>query len=320
MTIRHRHRPLLAGILALTALYAAAALRYHDRGFLSPRIPINLLGDNSVLGIVAVGMTLVILSGGIDLSVGAAMSFASILTGVLLMEHRWPAPAAMLTAVAASTTLGLLSGLTIAFSGVPPFVVTLAAMFFIRGLAYVIRLEPIAIDDPTHAAIASWYLPLGDWGRLPISACAFLGAVFVTVYIARFTRFGRAVYAVGGSEEAARLMGLPVAFTKVLVYGFSGLCAGIAGVVLSIYLSGGSHVEGVGLELDAIAAVVIGGTLLTGGVGGVVGTLIGTLMIGLILTAISYEGTFSSGLTRLVVAGLMLAFVVLQRALTREST
>lgn len=317
MTIPIRHRPLLAGILALIALYAAAGLRYHDRGFLSPRVPINLLGDNAILGIVAVGMTLVILSGGIDLSVGAAMALASIITAVLLMEHRWAAPAAMLAAVAATTTLGLLSGLTITLTGVPPFIVTLAAMFFARGLAYVIRLEPIAIDDPTHAAIASWHLPLGDLGRLPLAACAFLCAVLVAAYIARYTHFGRATYAVGGAEEAARLMGLPVARTKVLVYGFSGFCAGIAGVALSMYLSGGSHVEGVGLELDAIAAVVIGGTLLTGGVGSVFGTLIGTLMIGVILTAISYEGTFSSGLTRLVVAGLLLAFVILQRVLTR---
>ena len=319
MTIPARHRPLLASILALIALYAGACLRYHDRGFLSPRVPINLLTDNAVLGIVAIGMTLVILSGGIDLSVGAAMALASIITGVLLMEHRWPAPAAMLAAVAATTVLGMLSGLTITLSGVPPFIVTLAAMFFARGLAFVIRLEPIAIDNATHAAIASWRLPLGDLGKLPTAAIAFLCLVLLTAWLARYTGFGRSVYAVGGSEEAARLMGLPVGRTKVLVYGYSGLCAGIAGVVLSMYLSGGSHVEGVGMELDAIAAVVIGGTLLTGGVGSVFGTLVGTLMIGVILTAISYEGTFSSGLTRVVIAALLLTFVILQRLIVRKS-
>ncbi|WNG45799.1 sugar ABC transporter permease YjfF [Archangium minus] len=312
MNFLRKHVTVLAGVFAYVVLYLAASVRYD--GFFSLPIFINFLSNNAVLGIVAVGMTFVILSGGIDLSVGAVMSFSSVLIGVLVMDHHWHVLAAIGMSLACGTALGALLGTLIHTTGIKPFIVTLAGMFFVRGLAFIIHLESIAIVDPRHTAIATTRI-----GSLPLTAVLFLAFVAVGWYVAVFTPFGRNIYALGGGEEAALLMGLPVKRTKVAVYAVSGFCASFAGAVLTFYLSSGSHLEGVGMELDAIATVVIGGTLLAGGVGSVFGTLIGVLMLGLILTSITtYEGMLSSGLTRVAIGALLLGFVLLQKLLTRR--
>jgi simple sugar transport system permease protein len=302
----------MAGLVVYLVLYAIAAARYD--GFASMLVFKNFLSNNAVLGIVAVGMTFVILSGGIDLSVGAVMSFSSVLIGVLIMEYKWHPIAAIGVSVLCGTALGATMGAVIHRTGIKPFIVTLAGMFFVRGLAFIIHLESIAISDPRHTALA-----ITRVGTLPLTAILFLAFVAVAWFVAVFTPFGRNVYALGGSEEASLLMGLPVERTKIAVYGVSGFCASFAGAVLTFYLSSGSHLEGVGMELDAIATVVIGGTLLAGGVGSVFGTLVGVLMLGLILTSITtYEGMTSSGMTRVAIGGLLLMFVLMQKMLLRR--
>ncbi len=313
-----RHLPLAAGLLALAALYAAAAIRYD--GFLSLPVFANLLTGRAVLGIVAVGVTLVILSGGIDLSVGAVMSLSSITLGTLLMDAGWPLALAIPATLALGAAIGLAQGLLIHATGLKPFIVTLAGMFFARGLGYVIHYESIAITDEQHAAIAgwSWMLTLGEsLVFVRPASLVMLAVVGVAWGAAALTPFGRAVYAVGSDEESARLMGVRVGRTRAAVYALSGLCAALAGVVLTFELGSGQHIEGVGLELDAIAAAVIGGTLLTGGVGSIPGTLVGVLTLGVIYTATTYESGLNSGLTRVFVGGMLLAFVLVQRGLTR---
>jgi len=320
MRIPRRHRPLLASLLVFIFLYAAASIRYYEDGFFSWQVFLNFLVDNSFLGIIAVGMTFVILSGGIDLSVGAAMSLSSIVVGVLIMDHDWPPQLAMPAALALGTLLGAGMGCVIHFAGVKPFIVTLAGMFLARGLGFLIHLESIGIDHPQHLNLQMLAIPLAGGHVLPITAVIFLVVVLAGAYVARYTAFGRAVYAIGGNEEAALLMGLPIGRTKVAIYALSGFCAALAGIVLTLDTSSGSHIEGIALELDAIAAVVIGGTLLTGGVGSVFGTVIGVLIIGIVVTVITtYEGVFSSGLTKVAIGGLLLLFVLLQRVLTRGS-
>ncbi|MFL5349682.1 MAG: ABC transporter permease subunit [Hyalangium sp.] len=312
MNFLRKHITVVAGVLAYVLLYAIAAIRYD--GFFSLPVFINFLSNNAVLGIVAVGMTFVILSGGIDLSVGAVMSFSSVLIGVLIMDHHWNVFAAIGAAVLCGTVLGAVMGAVIHSTGIKPFIVTLAGMFFVRGLAFIIHLESIAISDPRHTAIAVTHL-----GPLPLTALLLLTFVLVGWYVAVLTPFGRNVYALGGGEEASLLMGLPVRRTKIAVYAVSGFCASFGGAALTFYLSSGSHLEGVGMELDAIATVVIGGTLLAGGVGSVIGTLVGVLMLGLILTSITtYEGMTSSGMTRVAIGGLLLMFVLLQKVLMRR--
>jgi ribose/xylose/arabinose/galactoside ABC-type transport system permease subunit len=307
-----KHITVMAGLVVYLVLYAIAAARYD--GFASMLVFTNFLSNNAVLGIVAVGMTFVILSGGIDLSVGAVMSFSSVLIGVLIMEYKWHPIPAIGVSVLCGTALGAAMGAVIHRTGIKPFIVTLAGMFFVRGLAFIIHLESIAISDPRHTALA-----ITRVGTLPLTAILFLAFVAMAWFVAVFTPFGRNVYALGGSEEASLLMGLPVERTKIAVYGVSGFCASFAGAVLTFYLSSGSHLEGVGMELDAIATVVIGGTLLAGGVGSVFGTLVGVLMLGLILTSITtYEGMTSSGMTRVAIGGLLLIFVLMQKMLMRR--
>lgn len=315
---RPRFSPaLLTGILFMLLL-AAAAVRYHDQHFLSTRTLADLLSGNAFVGVMAVGMTLVIISGGIDLSVGAVMGLCNITVAVLIMHHGWPAGPALLAAPVLGAALGGAQGAIIRLSRLPPFMVTLAGLFLARGAGYLVSLESVGIDDPGHAAMASVGVTLAG-ARLSVSTLLFIAVAAAGVFISRRTAFGRTIFAIGGSEEAAALMGLPVARTQITVYALSGACAGLAGAMLSLDLSSGSHSEGIGLELDAIAAVVIGGTLLTGGAGSVVGTVIGVLLMGLVLNiATAYEGWLSSGVTKVVIAGLLAVFVVLQRLVVGE--
>ncbi len=320
LKIPAKHRLLLASVAVYCLLYGISALRYPDAGLLTPGVFLDFFEDNASLGIVSIGMTFVIISGGIDLSVGAVMSLTSVVIGMLIMDLQWPALPALLGGIALGGILGGLMGLAIHVLDMKPFIVTLAGMFFARGLGFILHLEPVAINEKSHAALASLSLPLGGGLSLPLATLLFLGTVLLAAYILHFTHFGRSVFALGGNEEAALLMGLPVGRTKIGVYTISGMCAGLAGGVLTLYTSSGSHIEGIGLELDAIAAVVIGGTLLTGGVGSVFGTVAGVLTIGLIINVITaYEATLSSGLTKVAIGLLLLAFVLIQRLLMTRS-
>ena len=162
-------------------------------------------------------------------------------------------------------------------------------------------------------------VPLGGGASLSVAALLAIAVVVAGVVLAGSTRFGRTVYAIGGSEQSAALMGLPVDATLIKVYALSGFCSALAGVVYTFYMLSGYSLHGMGLELDAIAAVVIGGTLLAGGSGYVLGTLFGVLVLGLIQTLIVFDGTLSSWWTRIAIGVLLLAFCLLQRLLARRS-
>lgn len=312
------HAPSLAGLAAILVLYAAAGIRYSNQHFLTWPVFFNLLDAQAVLGIVAVGLTFVIIAGGIDLSVGAVMGLSSVLIAKLIMGAGWPAWAAIATAIAGGAVFGALQGAIIQATGLGAFIVTLAGMFLARGVGFLVSLEPVGITDAGHAGLSGLHRSFGEHGSLRIGAMIMLAAVLLGAYAARYTRLGRGVYALGGSEEASILMGLPVPRIRVGVYITSGMCAALAGAALTFQLSSGSHIEGIGMELDAIAAVVIGGALLSGGSGSVLGSFVGTLIIGLVLTIVTtYEGGLNSGMTRVLIAGLLLAFVLLQRLLSR---
>jgi len=319
MKLPRKHVALLASLGVYVVLYAAASVYYADRNFFTLDVFLNFLRGSAVLGIIAVGETLVILAGGIDLAVGAVMSLSSVVIGVLVMEAGLPPAVAIPAAVALGGAIGLAMGAIIHYVDIKPFIVTLAGMFFARGLGFIIHLESISIEHPAYTRLVSLGLPLGGGHTLALTAVIFLAVVAVAIYVTRYTSFGRNVFALGGSEEAAVLMGLPVGRTKMLVYTASGLCAGLAGAVLTFDQSSGTHGAGVGMELDAIAAVVVGGTLLTGGVGSIVGTLVGVLTIGLLREVIvNYVGNLNSGMTSLAIGLLLLLFVLLQRFMTRR--
>jgi simple sugar transport system permease protein len=203
-------------------------------------------------------------------------------------------------------------GLAIHYLGIQPFIVTLAGLFLFRGLAFVLSTNSVSIQNDFLTGIAQTRIPILGY-RLSAGAALALAAVVVAALVLRYTRFGRNVYAVGGNEQSALLMGLPLARTKIAAYTLSGFCSALAGLAYLFYTQSGDAAIGVGLELDAIAVVVIGGTLLTGGTGNVLGTLLGVLVLGLVKTIISFEGTLSSWWTKIFVGSLLLAFILLQR-------
>lgn len=311
-----RYLPLAATIALFLAMALIGSVRY--TGFFSAQVFLNLLIDNAFLIIVAVGMTFVILSGGIDLSVGAVVALTTMVFASLVERHGWSPAAAVPVVLAMGLGFGAFMGLLIERFRLQPFIVTLAGMFLARGLCYLISIDSISITHEGYSELAQWRLQLTETASLSLGALIAIAVVLAGIFLAHCTPFGRTVYAVGGSEHSAVLMGLPVRSTLVGVYALSGLCSALAGVVFTFYMLSGYGLHAVGMELDAIAAVVIGGTLLTGGVGYVAGTLFGVLMLGIIQTLISFDGTLSSWWTRIVIGGLLLLFCLLQRLLTRR--
>jgi len=307
--------PVLATFVLFVAMFAVGSARYD--GFFSLQVLLNLFIDNAYLIVLAVGMTFVIITGGIDLSVGSVVALSGVLAAKLLATG-WSAVAVLLVVLLVGTSLGLAMGLVIHYLELQPFVVTLAGMFLARGLCYVISVESIPIRDPLFTAIAQGTVSLPDDTFVSPSVVVAVLVVLVGAYLLHATRFGRTVYAVGGNQQSAELMGVRVGRTKVAVYGISGLCSAIGGLLFAFYSLSGYSLSAVGTELDAIAATVIGGTLLSGGVGLVVGSVLGVLVLGLIQTFISFEGTLSSWWTRIVIGALLLVFVVLQRFLVRR--
>jgi simple sugar transport system permease protein len=312
MKLDARRLPLLGtlSVLVLTAGYGSIAYS----GFFSAQVFLNLLIDNAFLCIVGVGMTFVVLTGGIDLSVGSVIALTTMVSAALVEQRGWSAAQAIPLVLAIGTAFGAFMGWLIQRFQLQPFIVTLAGMFLARGLCYLISIDSISITDPTYAAIAQARLPLWNEASITVGALLALALVAIGMWIAQSTAFGRTVYAIGGSVSSALLMGLPVARTTVLVYTFSGFCSALAGVVFTFYMLSGYGLHAVGMELDAIAAVVIGGTLLSGGVGSVFGTLCGVLVLGLIQTLIAFDGSLSSWWTRILIGVLLLAFCLLQRA------
>ena len=316
-TFMSRHAglmPTLAAVAILLVLLIGAQIAFGN--FIAPRNLSALLLNNAYLVVLAVGMTFVILTGGIDLSVGSVMAFTGIL-GAKLLADGLPAVVAIPVMITGGAAIGLLIGILVQYFGVQPFIASLAGLFLARGLAFVVSLSSIRVEDPVVLWLQRTRFTIGDWYLTPTGILALL-TVAAATFVLQWTRFGRTVYAIGGNEQSARLMGLPVTRTKILVYVISGACSGIAGLVLTAFSGAGYPLNGVGTELDAIAAVVIGGTILTGGSGYVIGSLIGVLVYGVIKTIIAFEGADPSW-TRIVIGALLLVFIVIQRVIVARS-
>lgn len=311
-----KYLPLAATISLFVAMATMGSVFYS--GFFSAQVFLNLLVDNAFLVIVAVGMTFVILSGGIDLSVGSVVALTTMVSAALVEHHGWSPVVVIPLVLLMGTAFGAFMGFLIERFRLQPFIVTLAGMFLARGLCYLISVDSISITNESYSEISQLRIPLWEDASLSISAVIAIVVLLAAVFIAHCTPFGRAVYAVGGNEQSALLMGLPVRRTLVGVYTLSGFCSALAGVVFTFYMLSGYGLHATGLELDAIAAVVIGGTLLSGGVGYVAGTLFGVLMLGIIQTLISFDGTLSSWWTRIVVGVLLFVFCLLQRLLANR--
>lgn len=309
-----RHLPLMITLLVFVMGYLFCLSQFP--GFASTRVICNILTDNAFLGIIAVGMTFVILSGGIDLSVGAVIAFSGVFLAKVIGDYHLNPVLAFALILSMGAMFGAMMGWLIDALKIPAFIITLAGMFFLRGCSYLVSENSIPIDHPLYATLSSmaWKVPGG--GRLSLLALIMLVVVAGGIILAHRTRFGNQVYAIGGSLTSAQLMGVSTRATTIKIYMLSTTLATLGGIVFSIYTSAGYALAGLGVELDAIASVVIGGTLLSGGVGTVLGTLFGVLIQGLIQTWINFDGTLSSWWTKIAIGILLFAFIALQRLLT----
>jgi ribose/xylose/arabinose/galactoside ABC-type transport system permease subunit len=310
LKVPSKYVPVLASFGLFVLMFVIGAMRYPAFG--SAQVILNIFVDNAFLLVVAVGMTFVILTGGIDLSVGAVVALGTVLCATLIQKQGWSPYLVVPLVLLVGSGLGLTMGAIIHYFEIQPFIVTLAGLFLARGTCYAITTDSITIDEPTFSGWAQATLRVGDY-FLTAGAIIAIIVVLVGGYVLHYTRFGRNVYAIGGSKQSALLMGLPVARTTMLVYTVSGFCAALGGILLSFYTLSGFGSLAVGMELDAIAAVVVGGTLLTGGSGYLAGSVVGVMVLGLIQTLISFDGTLSSWWTRIFIAALLLAFILLQR-------
>ena len=287
-------------------------------GFFSLQVFLNLLIDNAHLIIVTVGITFAILSGGggIDLSVGSVLSLTCMALAYLMRETTIQPALCMLIGLGIGLTFGIINGFFITFFKLQPFIVTLGTMFLGRGLTALISRESVSIDNAWYSDLSFMSVEIGDC-YLSIGAIMALIVVVIATVVLRYTAFGRGVYAVGGNEQSARLMGLKVAFIRAMAYVISGFCASLGGIAFSWMMLSGNTFHGMGMEMDAIASSVIGGTQLMGGVGFIPGTVIGVMIQGTILTIINFQGTLSAWWTKIVVGILLCLFIVMQ-ALVNE--
>ncbi len=304
----------LASLALFVVMFVVVVARYD---FASPaQVFLNLLVDNAYLIVLAVGMTFVILTGGIDLSVGSVVALSTVIVASAL-QAGWPMPLAVGTVLVVGPFLGMLMGLIIENFDVQPFIVTLAGMFLARGLCYVISVDTLPINDPVLRVIGLNYVYLYEDKFIRWTVVIAAVVVVIAAYVLHQTRFGRTVYAVGGNRQSAQLMGLDASRARVSVYAISGFCAALAGLLLAVQKLSGYSLNGIGLELDAIAAAVIGGVLLSGGVGFVLGSVIGVLVLGTIQTFVTAEN-LDSYWTRIMTGALLLVFVLVQRLVVRK--
>jgi len=304
----------LRSLIVLVVLYLGLGL--HFRGMLEPRVFINIIADNAFLGVVAIGVTFVILTGGIDLSVGSLVGLSGIFVAWLVAKHGWHPASALAASILLCTTFGAIQGALVAFFDIAPFLITLGGLFFARGAALLISERSIDISHPWFQKVALFSVPLIG-GQFTAGSLVFLATVLCAIVVLRYTTYGRTVYAIGGNSQSARLMGLKVERSLIVTYAISGLCAGLGGALYSLYTMSGNAIATTGLELDAIAAVVIGGALLSGGYGTVSGTLVGVIILGTVQTAINFQGTLSSWWTKIFVGVLLLLFIVAQQLFGR---
>ena len=313
-----------ATVIIFLIIYAYGAIRYGSIGFTTLRTFVNFFSDNAYYGISAVGMTMVLITGGIDLSVASVAS----LTGMIIAygyERMGISPVVtMLFSILVGVGLGTLMGAAIHYLNVPPFITTLTGNFLARGICSLISRESISINHPLIDALAGFKITLyhlvdGEWVKIkPITNINLTVLIFIVMIVLgtillQHTRFGRNVYAIGGSESSAKLMGLPVGRTKVAVYAINGFCSALAGIAYVLVVKSGWNMALQGGELEVISSAVIGGTLLTGGVGYMVGTMFGVLLKSVIPAIINFNGTLSSWWGKIATGALLLLFIVIQQ-------
>ena len=313
---------LMITVLLFVVMYVAGMIVFSNKGFAKPQMFLNLFISNAGLLVMAMGLTIVMIAGGIDISVGSVTALVCMVCANQMENHGASAGMAVVIAIAIGLAFGLVQGFLISYLDIQPFIITLAGMFFGRGMTAIVSKDMIAIKNETFLAWANYkiYLPIGSYSKkgnfipayiYPTVIIALLIFVVIAI-IMKYTKFGRSVYAVGGNAQSALMMGLNVRRTKLKAYVLDGLLAGIGGFLFCLNSCSGFVEQAKGMEMDAISSAVIGGTLLSGGVGTPFGTVFGVLIKGTISSLITTQGTLSSWWVRIVLSALLCFFIVLQ--------
>lgn len=317
---------LIITIALFVVMYAAGCIIYGDKGFTHLQTFLNILINNSGLLCVASGMTCVMLTGGIDISVGSLIALDCMVLAVGMEQKGMNAIVLCILVLLMGIVFGAVQGFFVGYLDIQPFIVTMAGMFFARGMTAVICSEQVSIrTNELFVKMANLKLQipfeigayLNKKGKLQIPFVRIpviiaLVVLIVIFLVLRYTKFGRSLYAVGGSEQSAAMMGLDVKKTKLKAYILSSFLCSIGGICFCMNTMSASVAQATGLEMDAIASAVIGGTLLTGGVGNVIGSFFGVLITGTISTLVKTNGKLLSSWSNIAVAALLCFFIVLQ--------
>lgn len=306
---------LVITVVLFILMFLFGSVKY--KNFLSVSTFLNLFNDNAYLMIAAIGTTFVLLTGGIDISIASTIAFTGVGSAYLL-NLGVPAAVVIIVMLLIGLIVGCIQGALIHYFKLQPFIVTLAGQFLMRGLCVVISERAIPIVNPffKKMALEKIVVHLGESkalnGKIYYYVLILVVVLAIAMYSLKYTKFGRSLYALGGNEMSASLMGLNVARTKIAAYGISSFCAALGGIVFSFYTLAGFGLQNVGLELEALSSAVIGGTLLTGGVGSVVGTVVGVMIQGIIQTIVTYQN-LNTWWTKVTIAALLCFFIVIQR-------
>lgn len=317
---------LIITIALFFLMYIVGMIVYKDVGFAKPQNLMNLFINNAGLIVIGCGLTMVMITGGIDISVGSVTALVCMVLAYLMEIKGVSAPLAVLAGLAVGLMFGIVQGYLISYLEIQPFIVTLAGLFFGRGMTAVISTNQISIKNETFLkwANATIELPFGYVNKRGVFQPAYiyptviiaLVVLIVVAVVLKYTKFGRKLYAIGGNQQSAMMMGLDIKRTKFKAYIFDGFLAGLGGVLFCLNTMAGFVEQAKGLEMEAISSAVIGGTLLSGGVGTPIGTLFGVLIKGTIETLITAQGTLSSWWKSIVLSILLCGFIVLQSILT----
>lgn len=313
---------LLITIALFVVMYVAGMIVFADKGFAKPQMFLNLFVSNAGLLVIACGLTIVMITGGIDISVGSVTALVCMVLADLMENKGVNTYLAVLVALLIGVAFGIVQGFLVAYLDIQPFIVTLAGMFFGRGLTAIISTDMISIKNELFLKWANYrfYMPFGSTSKkgkfipayIPPTVVIALIVVIIIAVLLKYRKFGRKLYAIGGSRQSALMMGLNVKRTILNAYVLDGFLAGLGGFLFCLNSCAGFVEQAKGLEMDAISSAVIGGTLLSGGVGTPIGTLFGVLIKGTISSLITTQGTLSSWWTRIILSVLLCFFIVIQ--------
>ena len=316
---------LIITIVLFVVMYVAGMIIFSEQGFAKPQMFLNLFISNAGLIVIGCGMTLVMITGGIDISVGSVTALVCMVSAYVMENKGMSAWMAVFFSLIIGICFGLVQGYLVTYLEIQPFIVTLAGMFFGRGMTAMVSTEMISIKNELFLKWANYRInmPFGSVNKkgrfiaayiYPTVVIALIVVIIISVML-KYSKFGRKLYAIGGNQQSAVMMGLNVKRTKMQAYVLDGFLAGLGGFLFCLNSCAGFVEQAKGLEMDAISSAVIGGTLLSGGVGTVIGTLFGVLIKGTITSLITTQGTLSSWWVRITLSALLCFFIVLQSVL-----